>query len=439
MKRILIAVLLIFLFCQSCTMNVKNKTEPIKEIELSDCLLWKREKDYGCNYEESLIENNVLYISSDVARGSYLIATDLLIGNEKWRFVTNSDRLTNLVIENGKIYFGSSYGFLYALNKDTGKEIWKYKSPSEIYVFIYLHNNSVIFRDYTYNIYSIDTETGEKIWQYNQTPPLENGEMLDRGPVYNSGIIFFKNKNKKLIGLDANNGIVRWSISDTFEKDYSFESGYGMIYCIKEIVNDEYVDIAAINLQNGKEVFNKRIPIDTNRKLDIQVYFSGGNAYLNVNNKTLYGLDGLTGVEKVKLDLQKYNIEQDNNERATYEKRKIFLINNDFAYFIGAYKKSGTPVLFIIDLKSGKEILEKRLGIHDDYFYEQPTDNRIYLRIDEKKLLVLDLSTGNELKKVNVGFNFEIVKVNSNIILITKPYEFSIQPTQNFFYAINLR
>lgn len=61
------------------------------------------------------------------------------------------------------------------------------------------------------------------------------------------------------------------------------------------------------------------------------------------------------------------------------------------------------------------------------------------MRIDEKKLLVLDLSTGNELKKVNVGFNFEIVKVNNDIVLITEPYEFGIQTTHAFLYALNLR
>lgn len=439
MRRALIAgVVLLVLFCQSCTVIVNKKTEAVKEIELNDCLLWKREKDYGGNFEESLIENNMLYISSDAAKGSYLVAVDLLTGNEKWRFVTNADRLTNLAIGNGKIFFGSSYGYFYALDNETGKEIWRYKAPSEIYVFIYFHNNSVIFRDYTYNIYSIDTETGKKIWQYNQTPALKNGEMLDHGPVYDSGIIFFENENKMLIGLDANNGKVRWSIPDNFEKDYGFEFAYGMIYCIKEIVNNEYIELTAISLQNGNETFSKRIPIDTKGKLDIQMYFSGGNTYLNVNNITLYGFDGLTGIEKVKLDLKKYNIDQDNNEKTTYENRKKFLINNDFTYFIGANKMFGTPALFIIDLKSGREVLKKGLGIHNDYFYEQPTDNKIYLRIDEKKLLVLDLSTGNELKKVNVGFNFEIVKVDEDIVLITEPYEFGIQTTPTFLYALNL-
>ena len=53
--RALIVVLLLILFCQSCVADVREGIKTVREMELKDCLLWKREI-YGSNFEESLID-----------------------------------------------------------------------------------------------------------------------------------------------------------------------------------------------------------------------------------------------------------------------------------------------------------------------------------------------------------------------------------------------
>lgn len=107
----------------------------------------------------------------------YLYALDLKTKKIKWKFELNGTFRGLLFIDNG-IYFGMGQGplglasydyYIYKINADNGSILWKCKIIGEVMTDLVLKNNQIYFGTRWYGggyIYSINSKTGKQIWNY---------------------------------------------------------------------------------------------------------------------------------------------------------------------------------------------------------------------------------------------------------------------------------
>jgi outer membrane protein assembly factor BamB len=96
-------------------------------------------------------------------RGNNLFAVRR--GRLLWRFRTGNMIFSRPVIEEGRVYFGSSDGNLYALDEKTGRELWRFCAGGPV-LYIAKSGERIIFGCYDCNLYAIDTK-GNLLWKFH--------------------------------------------------------------------------------------------------------------------------------------------------------------------------------------------------------------------------------------------------------------------------------
>jgi len=152
------------------------------------------------NYSSAIICDKVIYIG--LSNGK-LKALDLDTGLLKWEFITKGEIYVSSSIKNNTIYFGSTDGNLYALNKD-GNLKWKYYTGNNINSSPIVENENIYLGCNNGNIYALNTN-GNLLWKkeignYIWTSPALFKEKLVIGTI--NGIIYC---------LNSTNGNILWS------------------------------------------------------------------------------------------------------------------------------------------------------------------------------------------------------------------------------------
>jgi outer membrane protein assembly factor BamB len=192
-------------------------------------------------------------------------------------------------VSNGKVYFGSWDGFLYALNAQTGEEVWKFEvdgfnnrsdglykgvssSPAISDGVIFFGSDQMGGASKELFFYALDAETGEKLWAYSSWNAITSPAVLDRR-VYFGGFFEFK-------GLDIDQGTEVISIGyDTFTiTPPAVLDGMAFFGC-------DFGLLHAVDVNTGTEKWNtfsgdasaiSRAPSGA----DGVVYFSSGHGFL---------------------------------------------------------------------------------------------------------------------------------------------------------------
>ncbi|MDO5972526.1 PQQ-binding-like beta-propeller repeat protein [Flavivirga aquimarina] len=84
----------------------------------------------------------------------------------KWRFKTQGSVRGTAVISGNVVYFGSSDGYIYALNKQNGNLIWKYKTDGAIVSSPEISNTSLYISSRDRNLYAINIKDGSLNWKF---------------------------------------------------------------------------------------------------------------------------------------------------------------------------------------------------------------------------------------------------------------------------------
>jgi outer membrane protein assembly factor BamB len=90
----------------------------------------------------------------------------------KWMFKTNGPVRAGAAIAENRIFFGSTDGFLYAVNKENGDLAWKYATGGALTGTPTVAGNSVFVNSRDGHLYHLDAETGKVVWKYKMQPEL---------------------------------------------------------------------------------------------------------------------------------------------------------------------------------------------------------------------------------------------------------------------------
>lgn len=150
----------------------------------------------------------VYYGSTD----GFLYALDAVFGTVKWKYKIGS-RVSNPVYSDGMVYAGGYNNSFYALDAVTGQLKWVNKNGSCDYsgtsvvgekIFISYQSNST----YTTNYYrAINRITGTTLWTVNL---VNGGYGLPSSPTAVNGIVYVSEVNIGMIALDAATGATKW-------------------------------------------------------------------------------------------------------------------------------------------------------------------------------------------------------------------------------------
>ena len=240
---------------------------------------------------------------------------DAPIEGHEMKHRVNFDDALQVVMANGKAYFGSTVdNRLYCVDAKTGQTVFSFYTDGAIRLAPTLAFGNVYFGSDDGRAYCLNAETGEVIWKMRVGPKddrlLSRGEMISRWPVRTGVLIdgetayfgagVFPHEKIFLIAANAKDGSIVWR-NDTISDDNAGRndlSPQGYLLC-----NDELLYVPSgrslpvgISRKTGDIVFQKKhswrtsaggVVGGTKALLgDNQIYAGGPHHFLAMGEKT---------------------------------------------------------------------------------------------------------------------------------------------------------
>ncbi len=187
----------------------------------------------------------------------FCVYTGVMAGNGitspkiKWSFKTEGSIRGSSVISNGKIFFGSADGFLYALNEKDGSLLWKCKTGGAISGSPSVAGSSVYISSRDHYVYSVNANTGTLNWRFKMLPivsiAFDQWDYFMAAPVVAGNRVLAGSGDGYLYSLDTTNGKVQWKFKTNGRIRATALVDKDIIY---QPSNDGYV--YAISLNTGK-------------------------------------------------------------------------------------------------------------------------------------------------------------------------------------------
>ena len=194
-----------------------------------------------------LISNDMIYFGT--TKGDFF-AIDKKKGQVKWQYSTGMAINSSAASQGEKIFFTDNRQTLFCLNKSTGKKLWEFKMGEKIaypWRFDYYYSSPVLYEDklivggddgYLYNLYQRD---GKLAWKFKS-----KGLVRATAAVYN-GMVLFGDTEGIFYALDLKTGKEKWVFKVIGEPMKLEEFGY-----------DRKAILAAAVISKGKIVFGAR-------------------------------------------------------------------------------------------------------------------------------------------------------------------------------------
>jgi eukaryotic-like serine/threonine-protein kinase len=167
--------------------------------------------------------------------GSYdgnFYAVDSATGKKRWSFQTEGERrfaakningilpeketmpdfwdfyLSSPVVWEGKVYFGSGDGNIYALDATSGGLKWKFKTGNVVHTSPAIANSTLFIGGFDTFFYALNATTGEEKWRYKtgEDPSIHNQEGITSSAAVADGIVYFGCRDSHLYFLEAETG-----------------------------------------------------------------------------------------------------------------------------------------------------------------------------------------------------------------------------------------
>jgi outer membrane protein assembly factor BamB len=167
------------------------------------------------HHSSPYVHDGNIYIGTE--RGS-LLGFDALSGKQVLRCQTISEQpiRTTPAVSGGLVIYGDWDGVLYANDISTGALAWKYDTkqegtypwPNSILTQLVVQDGSIYFAGRSNRLYSLDVQTGKKNWHYSS--PTD--QWLIGGPAVHKGVVYLGSSDQRLFhAIDASSGTLIWS------------------------------------------------------------------------------------------------------------------------------------------------------------------------------------------------------------------------------------
>lgn len=125
-----------------------------------------------------------------------------------WPFVAGGKIWSTPAVSNGTLYVGSFDRKLYALNTANGTQKWAFETQGTITSTPVVDGGLVMVGSFDRHVYAVDASTGEKVWQFPAEGEEENvpSGWFWATPVVKDNVLYAPNLDGKVYALDTATG-----------------------------------------------------------------------------------------------------------------------------------------------------------------------------------------------------------------------------------------
>jgi hypothetical protein len=414
----IIAILLIFFFLNNCSLDTKTGLWSKSEKLMSENILIEKEifqeasiyeKEFNPNLKIKLINNfkNKSFINNLSNNNGTVKFNGSLKKVSKYKFskISQFDNFQPelLLTNKNSIIFFDDKGSILNFSENS-KLIWKkniyLKTEKKLKPILYFASNEkyLVVTDNIAKYYAIYINNGELIWSKNNTSP------------FNSQVKIFEDK---FFAIDFDNILRCYSIINgkeiwSFKTEKSFiksQQKLSMILSDNRIVFINTLgDVSAIDINTGSLLWqtptqSSAIYENSFSLRNSDIISENNFIYFSNNKNEFFALDKRTGVIKWKQTIN-------SNLRPTFTDGLLFTVTME-GYLVVIDARNGNIVRMtnILDvIKNYKKKNIKPIGFI-------VTKNKIYLSLNNGKLIVVDITTGKSM---------DIIKIDNE--KISRPY-----------------
>jgi len=219
------------------------------------------------------------------ARGLHGYAPAAQTIPDAWDVFTSSP-----AVANGKVYYGSGDGNVYAVDAGTGVLQWKFATQDVVHASPAFVNGVIYVGSYDGNFYALDAETGMQKWMFagGQDPAMHNQVGFQSSPAVVDGTVYVGCRDAHVYALDAATGRKKWD----YPTSKSWVNGTpavrdGTVY----VGTSDSSRFMALDARTGRPRFN----FDARSYVFSSAALAGGLAYFGSHNGKLYAVDVKTG------------------------------------------------------------------------------------------------------------------------------------------------
>ena len=167
-----------------------------------------------------------------------LYALDVRTGEVLWKFATAGERrfearglhgmlphtqtfadmydvyLSSPVVAEGKVFFGSGDGNVYAVDAATGKLAWKVRTGDVVHASPAYADGRVVVGSWDGRLYSLDAATGAQRWAFQAgvDPLIHNQQGFQSSPAIVDGTIYVGCRDAHLYAIGLRDGVEKWNV-----------------------------------------------------------------------------------------------------------------------------------------------------------------------------------------------------------------------------------
>jgi outer membrane protein assembly factor BamB len=109
-----------------------------------------------------------------------------------------------VVVAQGKVYFGSSDGRVYALDAITGDKLWEFATGDKIWSTPAVSDDTLFIGSFDKKLYALNAATGDKKWEF-----AAEGAIIST-PLVHNGTIYIGSFDRHLYAVNVADGSLRW-------------------------------------------------------------------------------------------------------------------------------------------------------------------------------------------------------------------------------------
>ena len=249
-----------------------------------------------------------------VSSAGSLAALDLKTGQPKWVYAVEYERkfearnlhgypsaaqtipdawdlfTSSPAVANGKVYFGSGDGNVYAVDAQTGLLQWKFPTRDVVHSSPAVVNNIVYIGSWDSYLYAIDADTGQEKWSFKsgEDNTIHNQVGFQSSPTVVDGTVYVGCRDAHVYALDASTGRKKWD----YPTSKSWVIGTpavrdGLVY----VGTSDSSRFMALDAKTGRLRFNFK----AGGYMFSSAALAGDLAYVGDHNGRLYAIDAKTG------------------------------------------------------------------------------------------------------------------------------------------------
>jgi eukaryotic-like serine/threonine-protein kinase len=204
---------------------------------------------------------------------------------DAWDIFTSSPAAAD-----GRVYFGSGDGNVYAVDARSGLLQWKFATRDVVHASPAVANGTVYIGSWDGVLYALDAEMGQERWSLKtgEDPAIHNQVGFQSSPAVADGTVYVGCRDAHVYAVDASTGRKRWD----YPTSKSWVVGTpavrdGRVY----VGTSDSARFMALDAKTGRLRFN----FDAKAYLFSSAALAGDLAYVGDHNGKLYAIDVKTG------------------------------------------------------------------------------------------------------------------------------------------------